>query len=46
MNTIKNVVTRFSTVITYNTISKALINEFMRKSFASAVKIKVTPTVN
>ncbi|WP_417999547.1 hypothetical protein [Flavobacterium sp. LB2P74] len=40
MNTIKNVVAPFSTVITYKNISKSPINELMQQPFAPAVKNK------
>ncbi|WP_262708569.1 MULTISPECIES: hypothetical protein [Flavobacterium] len=40
MNTIKNVVAPFSTVIAYKNIFKAPINELMLQPFAPAVKNK------
>ncbi|MFV8326506.1 hypothetical protein [Flavobacterium sp. ZS1P14] len=40
MNTIKNFVAPFSTVINYNTISDTTINELMRRPFAPIVKNK------
>ncbi|MFV8344439.1 hypothetical protein [Flavobacterium sp. XS2P39] len=40
MNTIKNFVAPFSMVINYNTVSKTIVRELMKKSFAPTVKNK------